>query len=406
MPQFLSIQTIHLSAGEILYSKGDIAKDVYVIAQGQMAMFHSNDEIQHTYEIREQGGVLGALSILTGFPRHVGTRAITDVTLFKIHPDQILRDFDRIDPLLRECIETAITFNHRLLEGAPPNHDGRNTPKERRDAAKLVLEKYSFEVDLLNSIASNDFSMVYQPIVTLQTADVVGFEALMRWTHPTRGFVPPDIFIAVAEQMGVIGSLTELAMTQSCLTLQELQKRSGGKRRYFASVNISGHDVARKGFADQLAYILDDHDIAPEQIKLEVTETAIIPNTQTVADNLAAFQSLGCGLSIDDFGTGYSNLAHLKSLPLSALKIDRAFAGDAHKNHVSCSIVSMLVSLGHALNVDIVAEGVETDDDVKALSDLGCNFAQGYFFHRPASKDDLIHLLTPDHGPSGWAGVA
>ena len=117
-----------------------------------------------------------------------------------------------------------------------------------------------------------------------------------------------------------------------------------------------------------------------------------------MAENLLAFQNLGCGLSIDDFGTGYSNLAHLKSLPLSALKIDRAFAGDAHKNHVSGCIVSMLVKLGEAMNIDIVAEGVETGDDVKALSDLGCHLAQGYYFHRPAAQKDLFNLIENDKG--------
>lgn len=402
----LPIQTLHLKAGDVLYSQGDLAKDVYVIAEGRMAMYRDDAGQRRIYEVREQGGVLGALSILTGHPRQVGACAVTDVTVFKISPDQVLHDYNQIDPLLRECIETSITFNQRLLQTKQPDVDDPEVTHNRGENAQLIYQKYSFEVDLLKSIATKDFSMVYQPIVTLKTADVVGFEALMRWAHPIRGFVPPDIFITVAEQMGLIGTLTDFALSQSCQTLQALQGRTGSKQRYFASVNISGHDVSRKGFADRLAFILDEYDIAPEQIKLEVTETAIIPNTQAVLDNLAAFQALGCGLSIDDFGTGYSNLAHLKTLPLTTLKIDRSFAGDAHKNHVSGSIVSMLVTLGAALNVDIIAEGVETDDDARTLSDLGCNLAQGYYFHRPATQYDLIHLLAPDTGPTDHIDVA
>lgn len=396
------IQTLHLNAGDILYSQGDEATAVYIIAEGRMVVCRDDHILRYENDVRDVGDLLGELAVLTGLPRQASTRAVTDATLYKISPDQIKNYFDGVDPLLRACIETSITFNQRLLEAQECVNENRLL---KIDAAQ-ILEKIKLEVDLIDSIEAEDFSMVYQPIVTLKTAEVVGFEALMRWSHPVRGFVPPDIFISVAERLGVIGALTDFALAQSCLTLKQLQRQNGTENPLFASVNISAHDIARDGFADRLAFILDENDISPEQIKLEVTETAIIPKSQTVTDNLVAFKALGCGLSIDDFGTGYSNLAHLKSLPLSTLKIDRAFAGDAHKNHVSGCIVSMLVNLGAAMNVDIIAEGVETDDDVKTLSDLGCSFAQGYYFHRPTTQDKLILLLSSDTKPDDLISVA
>ena len=393
------ITTLHLKAGDLLYSEGDRATDVYIIVSGKMAVYQGDQILGNAPNIRNPGDILGELAILTGLPRQVNTRAFTDATLFKIASSQIEHEFTLIDPLLRACIETSITYNQQLLGAQQFISDTR---PQKLQAAQ-ILEKIEFEVDLINSIEAGDFSMVYQPIVILDTAEVVGFEALMRWTHPVRGFVSPDIFIKAAERLGVIGTLTDFALVQSCQTLKKLEEQNGAKQRFFASVNISGHDIGRKGFADNLAFILDQNDIAPEQIKLEVTETAIIPKTQTVIDNLRAFRGLGCGLSIDDFGTGYSNLAYLKTLPLSTLKIDRAFSADAHKNRVSGSIVSMLLNLGADLNIDIIAEGVETSDDVQTLSDLGCRLAQGYYFYRPSTQDALLNLLSPNDDLTGAA---
>ena len=393
------ITTLHLKAGDVLYSAGDYATDVFIIASGQMAVYEGGKIQGRASETRYPGDILGELAVLTGLPRQVSTCAITDTTLFKISSSQIQHEFTLVDPLLRACIETSITYNQHLLEAQ--QFAAKQRPQKL--LAAQILEKIEFEVDLLNSIEANDFSMVYQPIVLLNSSEVIGFEALMRWSHPVRGYVPPDVFIKVAERLGVIGTLTDFALIQSCRTLKKLQNQDDGKQRFFASVNISGHDIGRKDFADKLAFILDQNDIAPEQIKLEVTETAIIPKTQTVTDNLHAFRKLGCGLSIDDFGTGYSNLAYLKTLPLSTLKIDRSFSSDAHQNPVSGSIVSMLINLGADLNIDIIAEGVETDEDVRTLSNLGCNLAQGYFFHRPTTQEALLTLLSPNSGLTGVA---
>ncbi|WP_296417347.1 EAL domain-containing protein [Pseudooctadecabacter sp.] len=384
---------VALRAGDVLYEQGDHNTDAFVVASGEVVMFRTEQGKRYDCETRGRGAVLGGLSVLTNHPRYVGAQAVTDTIVFRVAASHILNDFDAISPLLRACVETSIAFNARLSSvssdtaAAPP----AATPKVKN--ADDLIERYKFEIDLLRSIAKSEFSMVYQPIVTLQTGDIVGFEALMRWCHPERGFVPPDQFITVAEDLGVIGSLTEFALVETCKTLNKIKGTRQSDRDFFASINISGHDVARPGFAAQLTDILSRHDIAPNLIKLEVTETAFVPDNEDVLDNLHGIQGLGCGLSIDDFGTGYSNLAHLKTMPLSALKIDRAFAGDAHCNRVSGSIVSMLVGLGTALNVDIVAEGVETEVDVKALSDLGCSLAQGFYFHRPANGQDLLGLL-------------
>lgn len=389
-----NVKAITLEAGEILYHQGDSTRCAYIVASGKMVLFHTEDGVREDCEYRGRGAVLGGLSVLTQKPRYASAQALQKTEVLRISADYILADFDRASPLLRACFETSILFSARVKDRADRPIGQIPTTQTAVRGADAIIERYRLEIDILSGIENGEFSMVYQPIVTMDTGTIVGFEALMRWLHPERGQVPPDQFIPVAEDIGVIGKLTGVALTHSCQTLATLQDALLIDYPLFASVNISGHDIARPGFAETMAIILDTNDITPEQIKLEVTETAVIPNNSAVIDNLNAIKLLGCGLSIDDFGTGYSNLAHLKSLPLSTLKIDRCFAGDAYCNTVSGSIVSMLVGLGAALDVDIIAEGVETADDVKALSDLGCHLAQGYYYHRPAPKAELISILA------------
>lgn len=398
------VQSVHLEANETLFREGDTDEDVYIVESGQMALTQQSNGTSQVYALRERGGIVGALSVLTGLPRNVGCFATKDTTLIRVSKEIVFNEFQNLDPLLRACIETSLNFYDHLHK----TPDAPDTPKvfPPHIEADNALRNYQFEVDLIKAIKSNSFEMVYQPIVELTTGAIVGFESLMRWTHETRGAVPPNVFITAAEKLGVIAPLTDFAIAESCKTLKLMNATSNKPRPYFASVNISGDDIARNGFAEQLAFILDEHETAPEQIKLEVTETAIMPDTLVARANLKALKSLGCGLSIDDFGTGYSNLAHLKTLPLSALKIDRAFAGDAHRNHVSGCIVSMLVRLGAAMGVDIVAEGVETGDDVQALTSLGCNLAQGFFLHRPTTRESLISLIKAPASMTPQSGVA
>jgi len=397
---------VSLRAGDLLYEQGDHNTDAFVVASGEVMMFRSERGKRIDCERRGRGSVLGGLSVLTNQSRYVGAQAMTDAVVFRVASHHVINELDAVSPMLRACIDTAITFNARLSQALLEQPE--TVPKAEAEVAdtEALIERYKFEIDLLRSISKNELSMAYQPIVTLQSGEIVGFEALMRWVHPERGYVPPDKFIAVAEDLGVVGSLTNFAIEETLKTLKQISKSQDGQEPFFASINISGHDVARPGFATHVATLLDQFDVDPSQIKLEVTETAFIPDNEDVLENLHSLESLGCSLSIDDFGTGYSNLAHLKIMPVSTLKIDRAFAGDAHCNRVSGSIVAMLVGLGTALDVDIVAEGVETQEDVEALSGLGCTLGQGYHFHRPTGEQNLLHLLHAGSDRASLESVA
>lgn len=389
---------ISLNPGAILYREGDAHDTAFIIEDGEVVLYSNSDGdmARVDCERRGPGSILGELSILTGQPRTVTVEALTPCKLYKIPAAKILHQFHDLDPILRACIETSISFSARL-------HAGHNSESKKAPLAQStlrnshdIISRIKFEKDILRGLERGEFSMCYQPIVSLSNGQIVGAEALMRWDHPNQGRISPDRFITVAEEMGSISLLTDFALSEACATLHAAQQTSDATQDLFMSVNVSGQDIGRTDFVDHLEHLLDLHALVPSHLKLEVTETALVPSGDTSERILERIREFGCGISIDDFGTGYSNLAYLKSLPLTALKIDRAFAGDAYANAVSKGIVRMLVGLGSELGVDIIAEGLETENDVQTLTELGCRYAQGFHFYKPLTKNVFLNELNGD----------
>lgn len=384
-----AIKEIRLKPGDILYRAGETNDFAYVIETGEVLLHCQHDGRRVEIERRGKSSIVGELSILTGQPRAVTVEALTHCRIFRIPAAQIVNRFAKLDPVLRACVETSISFAGAFKDQLA-NADAKVTlaPSTLRNADELI-EFFQLETDLGHGLKNGELSLVFQPIVDMDTSQIIGVEALTRWHHSTLGPIPPDRFIAVAESAGSIEKVTGFAVAGTCATLARLRNCKDAPKQLFASVNISGRDIERPGFVDFLAHTIDMHDLQPGDIKLEITETAMIWDSDTASTNMALIRALGCGISVDDFGTGYSNLAYLKSLPLTALKIDRAFAGDAHNNNVSRGIVRMLVSLGNDLGVDIIAEGVETPDDVATLRGLGCRWAQGFYYCKPMAEAQL-----------------
>lgn len=384
---------IALKPGELLYHEGDSNHCGYIIESGEIILYTGIDGNRENVEIRGPGSIVGELSILTGQPRKVSVEALTECRVFEISADQILARLEKVDPILRACIETSINFTSQF-HNAEKDGEIPFAPSTLRNADQII-KNFRFEKDIIKGLDNNEFRMVYQPIVRLGTGDILGFESLARWQHPTIGNVRPDQFIEVAEQMGSISKITDFAILETCKALQDFCNTSYVDKGFFASVNISGHDLGRREFVDFLSHAMDLYDLHPRRLSLEITERAVIPDTDISRKNLRHLRKFGYGLSIDDFGTGYSNLAYLKQLPLTAIKIDRSFAGETNNDVISKNIVKTLIRLGKDLGVKVIAEGLETQSDVEALTNLGCNLAQGYHFSRPIEKREFMDLIHP-----------
>ena len=245
------------------------------------------------------------------------------------------------------------------------------------------------------------FYLLYQPIVSLDNFKLCGFEALVRWHHPERGLVSPLDFIPIAEETGQIIGIGEWALFEACRKMREWQEKFPEASPFFMSVNLSAKQFNHMMLIAQVDDVLRRTGLNPRQLKLEITEGAVMDNIDAATEMLRQLRDLGVQLAIDDFGTGYSSLSYMHRCPIDALKVDRSFVTRMSTDRESRGIVKTIITLGDELGMDVVAEGVETAEHRAALAGLACEYGQGYFFSRPLEADSAAALLR-DGAP--WVG--
>jgi diguanylate cyclase (GGDEF)-like protein/PAS domain S-box-containing protein len=239
------------------------------------------------------------------------------------------------------------------------------------------------ESDLWQAIELGQFRVYYQPIISLQTAGLAGFEALVRWQHPSRGLVLPEEFIRVAEETKLIVPIGRQILLAACLQLKAWQQHMLPTGSLSVSVNLSGRQLAQPDLIEQVTQILSETGLDPHNLKLEITESVIMENAESTIRTLEQLRSLGIHLQIDDFGTGYSSLSYLHRFPIDTLKIDRSFVSRMTNNCKNSEIVGTIITLARNLGMGVIAEGVETAEQLRHLEQLNCDYAQGFLFSRP-----------------------
>jgi diguanylate cyclase (GGDEF)-like protein len=249
------------------------------------------------------------------------------------------------------------------------------------------------ETDLRYAVERDELELFYQPIIGLDEVKLAGFEALVRWNHPQRGLVPPNEFIPMSEDTGLIIPITLWVLRTACLQIVEWQRRSPENESLTISVNLSGKHFAHPDLVRQIETILKEAQLKPECLKLEITESAVMENAENAIAMLKQIRDLGVQLSIDDFGTGYSSLSYLHRFPINTLKVDRSFVGSMEDGSENGEIVRTVIALAKALNLDVVAEGIETIHQLHQLRILGCEHGQGYLFSRPLPAPEIDPIL-------------
>ena len=257
--------------------------------------------------------------------------------------------------------------------------------QDTNDAAKLALAG-----ELRGAIENDELVVYFQPKAELESGCIVGAEALVRWQHPERGFIPPNDFIPLAERTGLIKPLTRHVLAAA---LEQCREWSANGLDLHVAVNLSIPDLLDLELPDRIAALLAQAGVAPEQLELEITESTILADPFRVRHVLDRLNEMGVRLTIDDFGTGYSSLAYLKSLPVQTIKIDRSFVTDMLGNESDAAIVRSTIDLARNLGLRVVAEGVETQAVWDVLREQGCTLAQGYLISKPAPAEELAGLL-------------
>jgi diguanylate cyclase (GGDEF)-like protein/PAS domain S-box-containing protein len=252
------------------------------------------------------------------------------------------------------------------------------------------------ESDLLCALERDELTLDYQPIVSLRTGRIAGFEALLRWLHPSRGMVSPLEFISVAEETGLIIPIGQWVLNKACRQTREWQKLYPQTPPLQVSVNLSPKQFMQRDLIDQISLALDRGGLSPASLKVEITEGIVMQNIESTMQMLGQLQALGIAISLDDFGTGYSSLSYLHRFPISTLKIDQSFVSSMSNNQESLEIVRTILGLARNLKMEVIAEGVETLEQAKALKAMNCEYGQGFYFSRALNVEGAVGLLSSD----------
>jgi EAL domain-containing protein (putative c-di-GMP-specific phosphodiesterase class I) len=258
---------------------------------------------------------------------------------------------------------------------------------------KDVLRYLQLETDMRHAINNRDFMIYYQPIVSLETNRIFGFEALLRWHHEKRGFIPATEFIPLAEETGLIVPIGIWVLQEACQQIRLWQKQFPSDPPLTISINVSNKQISQPDFIKQIKHILEMTGLNPESLKLEITESFLMEDAK-IAAVLSQLKEMDIQIHIDDFGTGYSSLSYIQQFPVSALKIDRSFINKMGLEGEDSEIVRAIVNLAHNLHMDVIAEGVEKGEHLTILKALKCKYVQGYFFSQPLNSQEANNLLS------------
>ena len=269
---------------------------------------------------------------------------------------------------------------------------GRNRCEEfKSEMHKTAMARLEVEADLQRALMGREIVVYYQPVIDLQAEVIVGFEALARWRHPTRGLLAPISFIPFAEETDLINKIDSYVLASACAQLRAWQLEYRDRPDLAISVNVSSRRLIDLSLADDISVVLEDVGLGASSLILEITESAMMRDTEVAARSLGSLKTLGVRIALDDFGTGYSSLSYLERLPIDILKIDRSFVETINQNQGQGGLAPAIVQLAHTLGHTTIAEGIETPEQVVDLRRIGCQFGQGYHLGLPKTpkrRDD------------------
>ncbi|MCF8060225.1 MAG: EAL domain-containing protein [Bacteriovoracaceae bacterium] len=393
--------------GELIFKEGQSADCAYLIESGQVELFVTNKEESTPLSLLGPGEIFGEMSIFHGSRREASAKANTEVVLSVVSKEALSERIDEADPIVRLLftmmakrtretlkVNKSITQNKKLKIKATSN---TNTEITDVNLGLDVIQKIRYEKELHEALENDEFMIHFQPIVSIDTQNVVGFEALTRWNSKEHGLVRPDLFMGIAEETSLIVPLGHWITETACREFGDIQKalveNLGKIPRLFCSINVSGRQMQDPKLFEILQKATWLNKIHPKQIKLEITERVFVDGS-FVYDWISKCRNKGYSVALDDFGTGYSSLSSLHKIDANNLKVDKSFVQAMEDDHNTYVIVKSIVDMARGLNKTVIAEGIETTEQLKLLKKIGCKYGQGYLFSKPMSKTDVIEFLT------------
>lgn len=396
----------YFKAGEVIMSQGEMGTCAYFIQQGRVKIVvEKSDGSFLDMGTRGPDSIIGEMAIVDNQPRSATIQSLEGCTLLEITKEDFARSVKGANPIV-QLISQVILMRYRdilrrsqtLIEdgpGSPSPEDSERAYAEQTNVVESIKLANEFKV----AIADRQLILHYQPIYSISTGKILGVEALMRWQHPIRGLVPPDEFIPMAEDSGLIIEASRWALEEVCQMLTRLDAIRPDLQDLYASVNFSATDFEESDFLEVFSATLERNKTTAKRIHIEITERLLLKKPTNVKATLENCRKLGMRVVIDDFGTGYSSLSYLHQYPIDTLKIDRSFVHNMRSDKTVLGLVKSILTLRENLNMDIVAEGVEVLEEAQLLAQLNCDSAQGFYFSRPITETELLALIEKSNPP-------
>jgi diguanylate cyclase len=380
-----------LTAGQWLFREGDPGDCAFVIESGSVQVFRERQGERLPLATLKAGDLIGEMSLIDQLPRSASALSEGGARLRVITRHLLQDKLDGADPLLRLMLRMIL---QRYRTNAQANGSVVRVAGDGSDSdQQIALSRLRLAQELEEALERREFVLFYQPIVRLADMTTAGYEALIRWNSPTRGFVSPGEFIPLAEESDVIVGMGRWIIGEACRALTRFQAVADGAP-LFMSANLAGRQLLSPTLIDDVAEAIRASGIPPGRLKLELTESQLISNWNLCVGVLEKLRATGVQVAVDDFGTGYSSLSYLHRFPADALKVDRSFVIAMMEDERSRTILHVVGSLGHALGMHVIAEGVELAQQAEYLGAHGFEFAQGYLFSKPVPEADAAPLAT------------
>ena len=381
------------TSGQQIFKYGDAGDCAYLIEEGEVEVLIVKQGKEHRIRLIGKGELFGEVSLIDYQPRTATIRAVERTVLVPI-PRKLMEGLlEKSDPVLRHLLLVILDrFRNRNDGSALSAGSAVVSPEQskRRSTVKgEATQKLSLAHGMKRALTHEEFQLYYQPICSLADGSVAGFEALIRWHHPTDGLIQPNDFLWIAEQTGLIHEIGLWTLERACRDWKTLKPLADYKLP-FISVNLSAVQLGNEMLVDDIKAIMAGQHMEAKELKLEMTETVMVDHPEIALKIMRRLIDLGCSLALDDYGAGHSGLRHLQRYPLDTLKIDGAFIEPIAGSAQSLEIVRSSVVLAHSLGMSVVAEGVETEGVRAKLVKMKCDFGQGWYFGRPVTLQELV----------------
>jgi EAL domain-containing protein (putative c-di-GMP-specific phosphodiesterase class I) len=386
---------------ELVFRWGDLGDSAYVIEEGCVEVLAGGGTEPTRIAMLSTGAMFGEVALLDRQPRTAAVRALVPTRLIRIDRSHVEELLLRADPVIQYLMRLLLarfrsTHDAAGLQQHPNAHKDAPTDAVKTiDLHRAAVRTLSLAQDLSDAITLEQVELYYQPLIAFDQLTMVGFEALIRWNHPTLGLVSPAEFIPLAEKTGLIQRIGKWVLNQAVADWATLRPfcTHNARHKPFVSINLSAPELAGGEIVREIQSCLERNGMLPSELRIELTETIIIQNMELVSQSLLALRALGVGIALDDFGTGYAGLDYLQSLPFTCLKIDKTFVQQIGQSERSVHIIKAALALARSIGLSTIAEGIEDRATGDALSALGCSHAQGYYFGKPMPKNQIAAWL-------------